>query len=74
MFNYLKYGHTCVIIIIDEEVFMGKGNIHKKLTFEDKFSRKYACWVKNNPKSWNKEKKSTRKKYRHMMNREVDNE
>lgn len=53
---------------------MGKGNIHKKLTFEDKFSRKYACWVKNNPKSWNKEKKSTRKKYRHMMNREVDNE
>ena len=25
---------------------------HKKVTFEDRFDRKYACWVKNNPKAW----------------------
>lgn len=29
-----------------------KNNIHKKATFEDKFDRKFACWVKNSPKAW----------------------
>jgi hypothetical protein len=29
-----------------------KSNIHKKATFEDKFDRKFACWVKNSPKAW----------------------
>ena len=30
---------------------MRKGNIHKKETFEDKFDRNFACWVKNNRKA-----------------------
>ena len=41
-----------------------KSNIHKKLTFEDKFSRKYACWVKNNPKAWHFWKRRNRKLFR----------
>ena len=41
-----------------------KSNIHKKLTFEDKFSRKYACWVKNNRKAWHFWKRRNRKLFR----------
>ena len=41
-----------------------KSNIHKKLTFEDKFDRKYACWVKNSPKAWRFWKKRNRKLFR----------
>lgn len=26
--------------------------IFKKLTYEDKFDRAYACWVKNNPRPY----------------------
>lgn len=39
-------------------------NLHKKETFEDKFDRKYACWVKNNPKAWRFWKVRNRKLYR----------
>ena len=41
-----------------------KGNIHKKETFEDKFDRNYACWVKNNRKVWHWWKRKTRKDFR----------
>lgn len=44
-----------------------KGNIHKKMTFEDKFDRKYACWVKNNRKAWHYWKHKTRRDFRRMM-------
>lgn len=44
-----------------------KSNIHKKLTFEDRFDRKYACWVKNNPKAWRWWKRRNRKKYKRML-------
>ena len=44
-----------------------KGNIHKKMTFEDKFDRKFACWVKNNRKAWHFWKHKTRRDFRRMM-------
>lgn len=47
-----------------------KGNIHKKLTFEDKFDRKYACWVKNHPKAWHWYKVKNRKLFRRKINQE----
>lgn len=43
-----------------------KSNEHKKLTFEDRFDRKFACWVKNNPKAWAWFKRQNRRKYRRM--------
>ncbi len=48
---------------------MKKGNIHKKATFEDKFDRKYACWVQNNPKLWHWYKKRTRRDFRRKVKR-----
>ena len=44
-----------------------KNNQHKKMTFEDKFDRHYACWVKNNRKAWHYWKHKTRKDYRRKM-------
>jgi hypothetical protein len=44
-----------------------KSNIHKKITFEDKFSRKYACWVTNNNKAWRFWKKRNNKLFRKIM-------
>lgn len=44
-----------------------KSNIHKKLTFEDKFDRKYACWVKNNRKAWRFWKRRNRKLFRQKI-------
>ena len=52
---------------------MTKGNIHKKETFEDKFSRHYACWVKNNRKAWHWWKHKTRKDFRRKQKKELDN-
>ena len=54
-----------------------KGNIHKKETFEDKFDRKYACWVVNNRKAWMYWKKRNRRLFRKhnkqaIQNREED--
>ena len=46
---------------------MQKGNPQKKYTFEDKFDRKYACWVKNNHKAWAWFKRQNRKKFRKMV-------
>lgn len=43
-----------------------KSNEHKKLTFEDRFDRRFACWVKNNPKAWAWWKRRNRKVYRRM--------
>ena len=46
---------------------MTKSNIHKKMTFEDKFDRKYACWVKNNHKAWKWWKIKARRDFRRIM-------
>ena len=50
---------------------MKKGNIHKRLTWEDKFARKYCCWVKNNSRLWHVEKVANRKKFRRLMKKEM---
>ena len=47
-----------------------KGNIHKKLTREDKFDRYFACWVKNNRKKWHFYKRRNNRIYRRIINRE----
>ena len=47
-----------------------KGNMHKKMTFEDKFDRKHACWVKNHPKAWRWYKVKNRKLFRRRVNQE----
>ena len=57
---------------------MSKNNIHKKMTFEDKFARKYCCWVKNNRKAWHWWKRKTRTDFRRIMKNllkeeEIDN-
>ena len=56
---------------------MNKGNIHKKMSYEDKFDRKFACWVKNNRKAWHWTKKQARKEFRRKMKKflfdEIDN-
>jgi len=47
-----------------------KSNIHKKMTFEDKFDRRFACWVKNCPKAWRWYKVQNRRKFRRIMKAE----
>lgn len=49
-----------------------KSNIHKKATFEDRFDRKYACWVKNNRKAWKWFKRQNRKKFRRIQKKELE--
>jgi len=51
-----------------------KSNIHKKMTFEDKFDRKYACWVKNNRKAWHFWKRRNRKQFRKIMKSDMGEE
>ena len=50
---------------------MSKGNIHKKETFEDRFERKWAAWVKNNRKAWMFWKKRNRKIFRQKKRMEI---
>ena len=50
---------------------MSKSNIHKKETFEDRFGRKFACWVKNNRKAWMFWKKRNRKIFRRKKRKEI---
>ena len=47
-----------------------KSNIHKKMTYEDRFDRKYTCWVVNNRKAWRFWKKKNRKDFRHKSKAE----
>lgn len=47
---------------------------YKKVTFEDRFDRKYACWVKNNPKAWKYWKRKNRRSWRRWLDRELDKE
>ena len=56
-------------LLIKEDTAMRKGNIHKKATFEDRFDRKYACWVKNNPKAWHWYKVKNRRDFRRKVKR-----
>ena len=52
-----------------------KNNIHKKATFEDRFDRKYACWVKNCRKAWRFWKKKNIRDFRRKVKRgEYDGE
>ena len=55
-----------------------KSNIHKKMTFEDKFDRKFACWVENNPKVWHwwkiRNRKLFRKKMKELLRKEKDSD
>jgi len=51
-----------------------KGNPHKRMTFEDKFDRKFACWVKNNRKAWHWWKRKNRKDFRKKMKEELKKE
>lgn len=44
----------------------------KKLSFEDKFSRQYACWVRNNPKAWSWFKRQNRRIARNKLKNMVD--
>lgn len=44
------------------------------MTFEDKFSRKYACWVKNNRKAWHWWKRKARRDFRRAMKEMLDKE
>ena len=43
-------------------------NIDKRLTEEDKFSRKFACWA-NNHKGWSKTKTRNRRLARRKIRR-----
>lgn len=45
--------------------------IFKKITYEDKFDRNYACWVKNNPRAWAWWKKKNRKEARQKLKKEL---
>lgn len=51
-----------------------KGNIHKKETYEDKFDRKFACWVQNHRKAWMFWKKRNRRLFRRMGKQELRGE
>ena len=46
---------------------MTKGNIHKHMTEEDSFDRKYACWCNNHNKVWYREEVCQRRNFRRKM-------
>ncbi|MBE6869436.1 MAG: hypothetical protein E7494_11890 [Ruminococcus albus] len=46
---------------------MKKGNIHKHMTEEDGFDRRFACWCNNHNKVWHREKVRQRRKIRRKM-------
>lgn len=48
-----------------------KNNEFKKRTFEDRFDRKYACWVKNNRKAWHWWKRNNRRQYRRLLKQDL---
>lgn len=41
-------------------------NIYRKITYEDRFDRNYACWA-NNHKGWSKYKRENRKRAREKL-------
>ena len=64
----MYFALTVHFALIDKpEVDMSKDNRHKKMTFEDKFDRKWACWVQNNRKAWHWWKHRTRRDFRRKM-------
>lgn len=48
-----------------------KNNIHKKETYEDKFSRHYAAWVQNERRAWQFWKRRNRKIFRKKKKEEL---
>lgn len=53
---------------------ISKGNPQKKMTFEDKFYRKFVCGKENHPGGWHKDKIRNRKKFRRLMKKELEKE
>lgn len=53
---------------------MTKSNIHKKMTFEDRFDRKFAKWIEDHPKAWRFWKHKARKDFRRKMKKALDSE
>lgn len=51
----------------------GKRGIHRKLTYEDRFDRDYACWA-NNHGGWSKAKTQTRREFRAKLKEEPKKE
>jgi hypothetical protein len=45
---------------------------YKKTSFEDKFDRKYACWVANHPAAWKRYKKQNRRRTRRWIAKEME--
>ena len=48
--------------------------VFRRLSFEDRFDRKYASWVKNNPKAWAGDKRRNKKISRRRLKRELKEE
>ena len=53
---------------------MGKKGIFTKLSYEDKFSRMFACWANNHCKAWSDYKKRNRQTARNRLKEELKNE
>ena len=52
-----------------------KNNIHKKLTYESKFDRMYACWAQNHRSgAWRREKVRTRRLFRRISKKDMRGE
>jgi hypothetical protein len=58
------------LIKIERQDIMSKG-IYKKLTFEDRFDRKYRC---NSYRFVHKMKRENRKKMRRILKKEIEQE
>ena len=53
---------------------MSKGNLHKKMTYEDRFIRKWGCSKLNHPEGWAWWKKFNHKQTREAYKRELKKE
>lgn len=52
-----------------------KNNIHKKITEEDKFSRRFACWAQNHRSgAWRRYKKGVRRSFRRICKKYIRDE
>ena len=54
------------------EVISVQKGFYKKTSFEDKFDRKYACWVVNHPAAWKRYKQQNRRKTRRWIKEETE--
>ena len=47
---------------------------YKRMSFEDKFDRKYACWCRNTPHAWARVKRANRRQARRRYKKEMEDE